>query len=55
MGCGWGGERVEAVEDAAVCVREEVSVEVERDAERRVPHLRLEYFGCAPAAIISAA
>jgi hypothetical protein len=43
MGCGWGGDRVEALEDAAaVRVREEVAVEVERDADRRVPHLRLQ-------------
>jgi hypothetical protein len=42
MGCGWGRERVEVGENTAVCVREEVAVEVQRDADRRVPHLRLE-------------
>jgi hypothetical protein len=40
MGCRWGRERVECVENAAIRVREEVAVEVERDADRR--HLRLE-------------
>ena len=42
MGCGWGRERVEGVENAPVRVREEVAVEVERDADRGVAHLRLE-------------
>src|SRR5207247_2248621 len=42
MGCGWGREFVEGVQNASICVREEVSVEVERDADRGVPHLRLE-------------
>src|SRR6266542_4025291 len=41
-GRGWGRERVEALEDAPVRVREEVAVEVERDPNRRVAHLRLE-------------
>jgi hypothetical protein len=39
MGCGWGREHVEGVENAAIRVREEVAVEVERDADRRVPYL----------------
>ena len=34
--------RIEAVEDASVSVWEDVAVEVERDSDRRVPHLRLE-------------
>jgi hypothetical protein len=42
MGRGWGRERVESVENAPIRVREEMAVEVERDADRRVPHLRLE-------------
>ncbi len=42
MGCGWGRERVECVENAPVGVGEEMAVEVERDADRRVPHLRLQ-------------
>ena len=42
MGCGWGRERVEGVENAAIRVREQVAVEVERDADRGVAHLRLE-------------
>jgi hypothetical protein len=42
MGRGWGRECVEVVENAAIRVREEVTVEVERDADRRVTHLRLE-------------
>src|SRR6266508_3145578 len=42
MGCGWGRERVEGVENAAVRVGKQVAVEVERDADRRVAHLRLE-------------
>ena len=42
MGRGWGGERVEALEDAAVRIRKEMSVEIERDADRGVAHLRLE-------------
>jgi hypothetical protein len=50
-----GRERVEALENAAIRVRKEVAVEVEGDADRGVSHLRLRYFGCAPAATISAA
>src|SRR5882672_5144913 len=42
MGCGWGRERVEGVENNAIRVRKEVAVEIERDADRRVAHLRLE-------------
>jgi hypothetical protein len=55
MGRGWGRECVEVVENAAIRVREEVTVEVERDADRRVTHLRLEVLRCAPAATMSAA
>jgi hypothetical protein len=39
---GCGRERIEAVEDAPVRVREEVAVEDERDGDRRVAHVRLE-------------
>jgi hypothetical protein len=42
MGCGWGRERVEALENAPVRVRKQVAVEVERDADRGMAHLRLE-------------
>jgi hypothetical protein len=42
MGCGWGRQLVEGVENAAIRIREEVSVEIERDADRRVTHLRLQ-------------
>jgi hypothetical protein len=42
MGRGWGRERVEAFQYAPVCVREQVAVDVEGDADRRVTHLRLE-------------
>jgi hypothetical protein len=50
-----GRERVEGVENAPVCVREEMAVEVERDPDRRVPICAWRYFGCARAATISAA
>jgi hypothetical protein len=42
MGCGWGGDRVEVLQHAAIRVREQVAVEVERDANRRLAHLRLQ-------------
>ena len=48
MGCGWGDQLVERVQNAPVRVREEVAVEVERDADRRVAHLRLQVLRMRP-------
>jgi hypothetical protein len=42
MGRGWGRELVERVQNVSIRIREEVSVEVERHADRRVAHLRLQ-------------
>jgi len=42
MGCGWADEIVESGQNAPICVREEVALEVERDPDRRMPHLRLQ-------------
>jgi hypothetical protein len=48
-------QTVERVPDVGEGDREEVTVDVQRDVDRRVSELRSGSFGCAPAATISAA